>query len=331
MRHVRMLGLCLVAIFAVAAVMAASASAGGPEWGQCYEKAGGKYADSNCQTKAKKGTGTYEWRKASQVTTSRKFSGYGGAGILNNVIRVCESGHGHAERTKACEEKGVTEEVPLYVECASENAVGEAVGKSQVGHIAVTFKGCTLEGYSPCSNTTQEGEIDTTILKGELGYINKSKKEVGIDLTPEKKDGDFAQFTCLEGNEGIVVGGDLKPAKGESSPVYPGKKGGGDGIISPITPINQMTSELTQVYTTNEADENIPNKFEGKPLQVLEDFLYAAHEPIQSDLWSKAGEAITNVNITCDPEYPPSDNGGKLECFNEKGFGNHRLYNEIKA
>ena len=76
MRHVRMLGLCLVAVFAVAAIAASSASAL-PEWGQCEAKAGGKYSDRNCQTKAKKGKGEYEWRKATEVGKSEKqFRGH---------------------------------------------------------------------------------------------------------------------------------------------------------------------------------------------------------------------------------------------------------------
>jgi hypothetical protein len=56
MRHVRMLGLCLVAVFAMAAVATTSASA--LEWGQCYHfgPIGGKYTDSNCTKKAKKNT-----------------------------------------------------------------------------------------------------------------------------------------------------------------------------------------------------------------------------------------------------------------------------------
>ena len=44
MRHVRMLGLCLVAVLAVAAFVASSASAGGPEWGTVLREGGGKYS-----------------------------------------------------------------------------------------------------------------------------------------------------------------------------------------------------------------------------------------------------------------------------------------------
>ena len=96
MRHVRMLGLCLIAVFAVAAIAVTSASAL-PEWGQCYKKgAGGKYTDVNCQHKSStKSPGEYEWRKATEVSKSAKqFRGHnvGSGGVLTADIRICNSG-----------------------------------------------------------------------------------------------------------------------------------------------------------------------------------------------------------------------------------------------
>ncbi len=289
MRHVRMLGLCLVAVLAVAAVVATSASAKSPEWGQCYAKAKGKYADSNCQTKAKKGAGTFEWRKGTQVANTG-FNGAGGTGILTSTFILCEPAAKREPGT--CAEKG-QEEVkfgPITVECTSESSHGETTGKNGVKNIDVKFNGCVALGSIPCSNTTTEGEIVTNILKGELGYINKGSKEVGVDLNPNTKNGEFAKFSCAIGLTTVVGVGNKKEGT-----AYPGK-GGGDGIISPITPVNQMTNEFTQTYVINEQEENIPNKFEGKPLQVLEAYLYNTSEPSASSKWSKSGETIVNVN-----------------------------------
>jgi len=74
-RQVKIMGLALVAAFAVAAVAASSAFAL-PEWGQCYEKTGGKYSDSNCQVKAKVvnkvSNGTHEWRKGTEVEAAKR-------------------------------------------------------------------------------------------------------------------------------------------------------------------------------------------------------------------------------------------------------------------
>ena len=84
-----MLGLCLAGALAVIALVASSAMAGKPEWGQCYAKKGGKYANSNCATKAKKGKGEYEWRKGTAVTGNRSFRGVGGKSLLKAAYASC--------------------------------------------------------------------------------------------------------------------------------------------------------------------------------------------------------------------------------------------------
>jgi hypothetical protein len=291
-RRVRILGLCVAAVMVLAAFVATSAFAAGPEWGQCVSKAGGSYSNANCTVKAKKGAGSYEWKKGAAGIKNRSFRGTGGTGVLDTKARVPNCN----ERTKECEEqyeKGEGYEAKIAVECTSENATGEVSGKDDVSNIDVVFHGCVLLGSVPCSNTTHEGEVLVNTLTGTLGYISKSEHSVGVDLTPAKKKGDFAQFAC--GGLETVVGEAGKAGPHEGGPVYK-PKGGGDGIISPITPVNTMTHEYTQVYTVNEADENIPSKFEGKPLQVLEAYTYNAEEPRSSWLWGKAGESITNVN-----------------------------------
>jgi hypothetical protein len=297
MRHLRMVGLALVAVFATAAVVATSASASLPEFGKCevaptHE---GKYTDKNCTVKAKKVnekfTGGFEFRKATELA-NKSFQGQGGAGVLNVIARFCEGKVG-SERTKACEAKGI-EQAAIAVECETERAHGEVTGTKEVTNVSVKFQGCKLFGSIPCSNTSNEGEINVNPLKGKLGYINKLKKEVGVDLNPKTKKGEFAKFNCS--GVGIVVGTWVKGEPGEPEPVYK-PSGGGDGIISPISPVNTMTTKYTQTYTTTAGDENIPNKFAGTaPLQVLEAYGFNAEEPANSQLWSKAGEIITNVN-----------------------------------
>jgi hypothetical protein len=158
--------------------------------------------------------------------------------------------------------------------------------------VLVKFKGCAFFGFIPCSNTATEEEIDVNVLNGKLGYINKATKEVGVDLNPAKKKALFAQFTC--GSIATTEVG-AAPNKKNELAYYPGK-GGGDGIISPITPINQMTPTYTQEFTVNESFENIPSKFEGKPLQLLEALTYNPGESEYRSAWSRAGEAVTNVN-----------------------------------
>jgi hypothetical protein len=299
-RHVRMLGLCLVALLAVAAIVAASASAASPEWGQCFEKAGGKYANSNCTTKAAKGKGTFEWRKAAEVA-KKKFKGASGEGVLHAKFEFCVRGN----EDPACSKEQIEKQEPIILEisvaCESQSNVGEASGKDEVKNVVVTFTGCKALGVAPCSNTPNAGEIKVNLLKGKLGFIDKANNEVGLDLTPAKAKGDFAQFTCELGETLLTTTVGVAPNTIHEKAVY-APKGGGDGIISPITPINEMSSTFTQEYKENGEDENVPTKFEGSaPLQVLESFLYNPKEAEYRSSWSKAGEALTNVST---PEEP---------------------------
>jgi hypothetical protein len=296
-KHLRMVGLALVAVFAMAALAATSASAL-PEWGQCYVQAKheGKYTDKNCTVKAKKVsekfTGAFEWRKSVEVV-NKHFAGAGGAGVLTAEPKICLPGE---ERRPKCAE-GEKEEASfgaVKVECESEVNHGEATGSKEVKNVSVSFRGCKIFGTSPCSNSNVEGEIKTNTLKGTLGYIKKltTPKQVGVLLEPTVKKGEFAKFVCITGQLGTVVG----VGNEKEGCAYPLPACGGDGIISPITPVNEMTKELTQVYTINEALENIPNKFEGKPLKVLEMYLFNTEKPSKSSKWSRSGETITNVN-----------------------------------
>jgi hypothetical protein len=305
MRHVRMLGMCLVAVFAVAAVAATSAMAL-PEWGKCEAREGGKYADSNCTVKAKKGAGSFEWIKGKNLKPVR-FSGenIGSGGVLNTQLMFCEGSENIQEhripKSKCVEQGGeVTDALGenTAVECEYEHNTGEAVGTKGIDNVAVVFHGCKLFGSAPCSNGPNEGEIRVNPLKGELGYISASEHKVGVLLEPAKKHGEFAKFDCAGILDTVVGVGNTK----EGAWYEPENHGGYDGIISPITPVNQMTSKYTQVYTADpETHQNIPSNFAGKHSEVLEDYVYNAESPENhGTLWSPADEEITNENTAAE-------------------------------
>jgi hypothetical protein len=74
MRRIRMMGLCLVAMFALGAVVASVAQAAAtPEWGRCEKTKAGKYTESACLTEATqtkgKYTGKYEWHSLVEEET----------------------------------------------------------------------------------------------------------------------------------------------------------------------------------------------------------------------------------------------------------------------
>jgi hypothetical protein len=312
MRHLRMVGVCLVAVFAMTAIAATSASAL-PEFGQCYEKAGtGKYSNAVCTTKAKPlGTGNFEWRKGTEVV-KKHFVGGGGTGILEAKYIGCDYKTGekgadteYGRQGLPCpvgDEAVVVFEKPLRIECESEVNHGEFSGTKEVKNVTVVFHGCKLLGASACSNTSNEGEIQVNPLKGKLGFINKKAKpsaEVGLLLEPAVKKGEFAKFGCLGGQIATVVG----MGNATEGCAYPLPACGGDGLISTIGPVNTTTSKLTQTFTLNEAtQENVPNKFEGTaPRKSLESYFDSPENPKSSTQWSKAGESITNVAESEEP------------------------------
>jgi hypothetical protein len=299
-RHLRIFGVCLVSIGAIAAITAGNVfAAAKPEFGKCVAKTGGNYTEANCQTKAAKGKGGFEWTKASKFSAEqRKFEGHnvGSGGVLTTEFKACVGGKDETTRVpkSKCEAEGgkVGSEPNQQVECESEANHGEIGPKSEIKDVQVTFKGCKLSGVVPCGNTSIEGEVQTNGLKGSLGYLNKANKEVGVLLEPIAKHGEFAKFNCSS-EIGTVVGvGNSK----EGAAYSPEKTGGNDGIISPIVPVDKMTVGLTQTYTLNEQLENQPTHFEGGHIEVLESYIYNAIEPEKTGLWQKAGEAITNEN-----------------------------------
>jgi hypothetical protein len=300
-RHVRMLGLCMVAVLAVAAYAASSASAALPEFGQCLAKEGGKYSNSGCTVKAKKG-GTFEWTSASKIASEKRhFVGVGGAGVLDGIYTICSS---EKVREQSCKE-GETERFflsepgkPLKIECESELNTGEISGSNTVAHIAVIFRGCKVLGTAPCSNTEHEGEIQVNELKGKIGFTDKSAAtpEVGLLLEPNVKKGEFAKFSCLGGAIGTVVG---QGSKSEGC-AYPQSHCGGDQIIGSVAPVNTETKTLTQTFTANEETaENTPSKLEGKPISLLESYVFNTENPEFTTKWSKAGESVVNVAHAC--------------------------------
>src|SRR5262249_32878114 len=157
------------------------------------------------------------------------FTGEGGTGVLTAKFIVCSPKA--AREPGTCESKGETaEELTVSVECTSEFNHGETAGSNKVANVSVIFRGCVALGSISCSNTPNEGEIQVNPLKGQLGIINKAKKEVGVLLEPQQKKGAFARFSCGGILTTTVGVGNAK----EGAAYSPEKTGGGDGIISPI-------------------------------------------------------------------------------------------------
>src|SRR5262249_11876136 len=144
---------------------------------------------------------------------------------------------------------------PVAVECESEKNSGEIATSKTLKNVVAKFFGCKIFGSAPCQNTSAEGEIDVNVLKGTLGFIRKSAspREAGIVLEPAGgKKALFAQFNCAD-----FLTTKVGAAPGtENEKGFYGLKGGGNGIISTIAPVNTMTTEYTQVFSENGEFEN---------------------------------------------------------------------------
>jgi hypothetical protein len=244
MRRITIVGLCLAAALALSAMLASSSLAL-PEVGRCLVQAKheGKYTDSNCQKKAKKVsekfTGEYERVKSA---VKQHFTASSGEAFLE----------GKSGLKVVCKESTAA---------GKYDADGTTPSIKAVENVVATFTGCGIPAVGVECNTEGHpaGEIVTKELEGNLGYIKKTApKEVGQELKPHTKGGEFANFNCTtafhivvkECNAGATVCGS--------------EEKGGNCIISKVTPINEMGLTSTSTYKVKEGSPGVqePQHFE---------------------------------------------------------------------
>jgi len=178
MKRIRIIGLCLVAVFSLSAVLAAaSASAFAPERGVCKAaKAGlGVYTDSLCLSPGTGGGKGHEfiWTPSK----SAAFTSSTGTATL-----------------KSFDAEGA---LPA-VECKSSKGKGKAGATTSTS--VVTFSECTSAGEKCTGSGTKTkpkaGQIITYELDGTLGTISASGKTVGESLVGTGPGGISSKFSC---------------------------------------------------------------------------------------------------------------------------------------
>jgi hypothetical protein len=182
-------GLCIVAVFAMSALVAESASAEAPEYGRCEAKAGGKYENKGC-TKEKAGKVKFEWvpgpgPKAKFTTKSKE-------GTLVTF-----------ETTKGLHK----------VVCTGQTSTGEVTGPKTTAKVVETFTGCEW-GPVKCNTTGKpEGTVVTTTLSGALGIVKKGEtplhNKIGNELSPTTGS-TVAEFSCA-GAVVLIIGHIIEP------------------------------------------------------------------------------------------------------------------------
>jgi hypothetical protein len=185
MRRTRIVGLCLVAVFALTAIMASSASAAAPEFGRCLKvtpKALSNFDSGKCVKLASEDTGT-----ETEKLNKGNFQWF--PGVVKNKFT-----------TKMKEATIATLETVggTKITCTGETSTGEYTGLKTIGKMVAKFTGCETSKIK-CNSTGQAaGEIWTAPLGGPIGFetevIPASKDHLANELHSEA--GNVAEFEC---------------------------------------------------------------------------------------------------------------------------------------
>ncbi len=190
---------------------------GAPEYGRCVRvaKATGKYSSSSC--KNQKASGNYEWLPGVEKVS---FTLAGGAATLQTA--------GNSR-----------------IVCKTQSGAGEYRGTKELANTIIKFAGCELAGSKCSSAGAEEGEIITSALEGELGWRNREKFVVALDLLPAEEQGPFAEFTC--GATVVALQG---------------------SVLVPVR-TDKMSLTAPLKYQATKSRQK-PEQFEGEPKDVLE-------------------------------------------------------------
>jgi hypothetical protein len=254
MRRIRIVGLCLVAVFAMGAVFAGTASAS-LEYGRCLKatpKALTNYDSAKCVKLASERTGT-----EAEKLSKGNFKWYPAVGGEKPLEKAGFTAKLKPETIATLETKAGTK-----VTCKALLAAGKYTGLKTVQVNSLVFTGCESGGIKCNTAGKGTGEITVKELEGELGIITKGettvKDKIGNVLWPKggtpTSGAEFVEFNC----GGLTV--NVK-----------------NSVISPVT-ANAMKSIATVKYTAAKGVQK-PTKFTGGPNMFLESsFAKAAYE-----------------------------------------------------
>jgi hypothetical protein len=196
--RLKIMGLCLVAVFAMSAAISASASAAAPAFFECAKLTAkpftGKYTDKACSKEASK-TEQEEGKK-------NKYELKEGVGAKGKPFK----GKGPAATLH-------TPAVGGEVTCKSFLDEGTINTPTTENKVTSVFKTCESLKKKCASPGQKAGTIKTNNLAGELGYISKSPLKVGVLLKPETGTV-LAEFNC-EGLEIETTGSVIGEQKGD--------------------------------------------------------------------------------------------------------------------
>jgi len=238
MKRIQLVGLCVVAMFALSVTMVAASASAAPRFGQCRllsknttpKAKKGKYADANCAMLfEKKGKvvakGGYEFYEGpAENCIALKKGEYNDAGCSEKSSKAHK---GHFERqacfpncAKQSAEGGAAHleaASGLKIECLTNGSINGEILTATTAKGTAHYTGCHAEalGAAKCESGATEGEINTNELLGTLEekggnpWVNYTARKPGSAKTGQEF---LAEFKC--GPIGIRVEGN---AAGEST------------------------------------------------------------------------------------------------------------------
>jgi hypothetical protein len=206
MKRIKIVGLCLIAVFAMTAVAVSSASAAGPEYFTCAKVKGGKF-EKGCGKEGGKGGFS-----RTAVKLPSKFTDKNGVSVLTVFV----PGIGIVGDTK----------------CEKATSKGAILNATQAED-TVVFEKCESSGKTCTSVQAKEkkGDITTNTLLSTLVATGEAESGVGVTVGA-KSGGNSAEFNC-EGLKistmGAVTGedkGNVEKASKTSENVFQVNEGG---------------------------------------------------------------------------------------------------------
>jgi hypothetical protein len=204
MKRMRIVGLCLLAVFAFSAI-AASAQAS-PEMGSCVKlaKAKGKYANAGCtELFLKKGKpaskGAYEWTPGAPPSCiAQKKGEYTDAACTTKSVKAHKGGFEKEPGPGFTAAGGTaTLKTPAFgapVVCAKSTGTGQITGITTVEE-QFTFEGCETSAKKCTSAGETSGKIQTPVLAGTLSSPKAGEASTAFE-SKTGPSGLSSEFNC---------------------------------------------------------------------------------------------------------------------------------------
>ena len=262
--RIRIIGLCLVAAFAISAIAAAGAGAANPEFGRCLKvtpKSLSNYTTAKCTILASEAPGT-EAEKLAKGNW-KWFPAFGGEKPLVKA--------GFTAALKPTTIATLETKAGTKVTCKKLTAKGQITGLKTISGSQTDFSECESGGIKCNTAGAGIGVIKVKELEGELGVITSvvphTKDKIGNVLWPKggtaTSGAEFVEFEC--GTLTVKVK---------------------NSVISPVTS-NAMKLSATVKFTAAKGVQK-PTKFAGEPNMFLESKFSAAP-------YEQSGQSATTI------------------------------------